>query len=593
MRKINPTLFAQGAVMALSCMITQAIAQNTDGAGRPPPEPNPLLQQADQTTLDPGVSPARRINRQPPPLPAAPSSEGRFRSIDGSGNHVTDLTRGAAHILLSRWMPAVYADGTQALTGQNRLSPRAISNRVSAQPASLPNTRGASDFLWQWGQFLDHDIDLTDGANPPESANISVPAGDPYFDPDGTGTMTIAFNRSLYDPASGISADSPRQQINEITAWIDASNVYGSDQERALALRANDGTGRLRVSDGALLPFNTEGLANAGGSSATLFLAGDVRANEQVGLTALHTLFVREHNRLADEIRAANPDLDGEEIYQQARRRVGAQMQVITYREYLPTLLGPDALAPYTGYRPEVNANIANIFATAAYRYGHSALSPTLLRLDAQGNAIPAGHLALRDAFFAPQRLTDEGGIEPILRGLAHQVCESIDPYVIDDVRNFLFGPPGAGGFDLAALNIQRGRDHGLPDYNAVRIAFNLAPRRRFAEINADPEIQTRLTAAYTSVDDIDVWVGGLAEPPQPGAMVGELIFTVLKAQFEALRDGDRYWYRRTLTPEGIEQVENTRLADIIRRNTAIGQEIPNDVFRVPANPPPSGGPGR
>lgn len=595
MRKINPALFAQGAVMALSCMITPAIAQNADGAN-PPPEPNPLLQEADQTTPDPGVSPVRRINRQLSPPPAAPLSDDRFRSIDGSGNHATDSIRGATHILLSRWIPAAYTDGVQALAGQNRLSPRAISNRVSAQPAAFPNARGASDFLWQWGQFLDHDIDLTDGANPPELANIGVPAGDPYFDPDGTGTMSITFNRSLYDPASGgISADNPRQQINEITAWIDASNVYGSDQERALALRTNDGAGRLRVSEGNLLPFNTEGLANAGGSSAMLFLAGDVRANEQVGLTTMHTLFMREHNRLADEIRAANPDLDGEEIYQRARRLVGAQMQVITYREYLPALLGPDALAPYTGYRPEVNANIANIFATGAYRYGHSALSPTLLRLDAQGNEIAAGHLALRDAFFAPQRLTDEGGIEPILRGLAHQVCESIDPYVIDDVRNFLFGPPGAGGFDLAALNIQRGRDHGLPDYNAVRIALNLAPRRRFAEINADPEIQTRLAAAYASVDDIDVWVGGLAEPPQPGAMVGELIFTVLKAQFEALRDGDRYWYQQTLTPEEIQQVENTRLADIIRRNTTINQEISDNVFRVSINSPPLSpeGPGR
>lgn len=593
MRKAFLAPFAQGTVMALSCMITQAIAQNADGADRPPPEPNPLLQEADQTTPDPGVSPVRRINRQQLQPPVVPSADDQFRSIDGSGNHAADPTRGATHILLSRWVPAAYADGVQALAGQNRLSSRAISNMVSAQPASFPNTRGASDFLWQWGQFLDHDIDLTDGANPPELANIAVPAGDPYFDPDGTGTMTITFNRSLYDLASGISTDNPRQQINEITAWIDASNVYGSDQERALALRTNDGTGRLRVSDGDLLPFNTDGLANAGGNSAALFLAGDVRANEQVGLTALHTLFVREHNRLADEIRAANPGLGGEEIYQRARRMVGAQMQVITYREYLPTLLGPDALARYEGYRPEVNANIANIFATAAYRYGHSALSPTLLRLDAQGNEIAAGHLALRDAFFAPQRLTDEDGIEPILRGLAHQVCESIDPYVIDDVRNFLFGPPDAGGFDLAALNIQRGRDHGLPDYNAVRIAFNLAPRRRFAEINADAEIQTRLAAAYASVDDIDVWVGGLAEPPRPGAMVGELVFTVLKAQFEALRDGDRYWYQRTLTPEEIEQVENTRLADIIRRNTAIDQEIPDNVFQVPSDPPPPEGPRR
>ncbi|NJN46896.1 MAG: hypothetical protein HC808_10925 [Candidatus Competibacteraceae bacterium] len=369
--------------------------------------------------------------------------------------------------------------------------------------------------------------------------------------------------------------------MNEITAWIDASNVYGSDSERALALRTLDGTGRLRTSDDGLLPFNDVGLANAGGDSAALFLAGDVRANEQVGLTALHTLFVREHNRLADNIRNDNPKLSGDEIYERARRIVGAQMQVITYREYIPALMGRDALRRYRGYRQDVDSGIANEFATASYRYGHSALSPTLLRLDAQGNEIAEGHLALRDAFFAPQRLTDEGGIAPILRGLSQQVCQAVDVFVIDDVRNFLFGPPGSGGFDLASLNIQRGRDHGIPSYNDVREGMALQRVQSFAEISGDPEVQTRLATAYATVDDIDAWVGGLAEDPMPGAMVGELVYTVLKQQFEALRDGDRFWYERTLTREERDDVENTRLADIIRRNTEIGREISDDVFHV------------
>ena len=137
---------------------------------------------------------------------------------------------------------------------------------------------------------------------PTESADIAIPVADAYFDPGASGTQVLAFNRSLYDKATGTALDNPRQQINEISGWIDASNVYGSDLERARALRTNDGTGRLRTSAGNLLPYNTQGLANAGGSSQTLFLAGDVRANEQVGLTAMHTLFVREHNRLAAEI---------------------------------------------------------------------------------------------------------------------------------------------------------------------------------------------------------------------------------------------------------------------------------------------------
>ena len=175
----------------------------------------------------------------------------------------------------------------------------------------------------------------------------------------------------------------------------------------------------------------------------------------------------------------------------------------------------------------------------------------------------------------------NEGGIEPILRGLAAQPCSPIDVELVDDVRNFLFGPPGAGGFDLASLNIQRGRDHGLPSYNRAREGLGLMPRASFAEVSSDPATQAKLAAAYPTVDDIDLWVGVLAEDPLQGGHVGELAAQVIKRQFTALRDGDRYWYQNKLDPDERDQVEGTTLADIIRRNTSIGAEIADDVFNV------------
>lgn len=529
------------------------------------------------------VSPVRGIRRSDafrPPRLERPRRDD-VRTIDGTDNNPFEPTMGAAGSQLVRRLPADYADGVSTMAGEDRPSARAVSNAVCAQDGPVPNRFRSSDFLWQWGQFLDHDIDLTDGADPPEPRPIAVPTGDPWFDPEGTGEATIAFNRSVHDVASGTGAGDQRQQLNEITAWIDASNVYGSDEERALALRTLDGSGRLRMSEGRLLPFNTDGLPNAGGPSPELFLAGDVRANEQVGLTALHVLFVREHDRLAREIREREPHLAGDEIFERARRIVGAQMQVITYREYLPALLGPDALRPYRGYSPGVEAGIRNVFSTAAYRYGHSALSATLLRLDARGNEIPEGHLALRDAFFAPHRLTDEGGIEPILRGLAAQVCQAVDPLLVDDVRNFLFGPPGSGGFDLAALNLQRGRDHGLPSYNDARRELGLEPARSFGDITSRPGLAERLAAAYDHVEDVDIWAGGLAEDPVPGSQLGRLFHRIVRDQFEALRDGDRFWYQLVLSGPELEEVERTRLSDVIRRNTRIAAELPDDVFRV------------
>ncbi len=537
------------------------------------------------------ISPAFKINHPPHraerlfKLNVDPS----YRSIDGSGNNLLHPDMGAVHTRLQRWMHADYADGMAEMPGSQRPGPREISNAVNAQPRLIPNRGRASDFLWQWGQFLDHDLSLSDGTDPPEPHPIPIPGDDAHFPPGSA----IPFNRSIYDkttgrhdPDSGLPV--AREPLNELTAWIDASQVYGSTPDRALALRTLDGTGRLKTSAGDLLPFNELGLPNGGGPGAHLFLAGDVRVNEQVGLIAMHTLFVREHNRLAAGVARRHPWMTDDAIYEKARRLVGAQMQVITYNEFLPALLGPGALSPYRGYKPQVNAQIANEFSAAAFRLGHSALSPVLLRLDADGAEVPWGHLRLRDAFFAPRRIVDEGGIDPILRGLAAQICQEIDAFVIDDVRNFLFGPPGAGGFDLPALNIQRGRDHGLPSYNDLREAFGLGRAASFADISSSPEIQERLASVYDHVDDVDLWVGGLAEDPFRRALVGRLFFKIMKKQFEALRDGDRFWYQRALSPGEIRWVEGTRLADIIWRNTSIGRELQGNVFRVPRSPRPA-----
>ncbi|HEX7026688.1 MAG TPA: peroxidase family protein, partial [Gammaproteobacteria bacterium] len=508
-----------------------------------------------------GKKQKHRRDRRPPRY-------SEFRSIDGGNNNLKHPGYGMPESRLRRVLPAAYADGVYALAGPNRPNPRLISNRVMAQSQSFPNSRNASSFVWQWGQFLDHDIDLTEGTVIEEPAHVPMPVGDPIFDPDGTGSAYMLFNRSAYDHATGTGVDNPRQQINQITAWIDGSQVYGSDEVRAAALRANDGTGRLATSAGNLLPFNTAGLPNAGGPSSDLFLAGDVRVNEQLGLTAMHALFVREHNRIAMQLYQRGRYTE-EEIYQRARRKVIALLQAITYNEFIPALLGWRALSPYRGYNPAVDPQIANSFATAAFRLGHSMLNPFLLRLDENGNEIEHGHLTLQEAFFTPETLIDEGGIEPLLRGLAAQKAETIDIYVIDDVRNFLFGP--GTGLDLVSLNIQRGRDHGLPDYNTARIHNGLPPAESFADITSDPVAQQRLQQVYGTVDDIDLWVGIIAEDHRRGALIGELGYRILKRQFEALRDGDRLWYERIFRGRELAEIQHTRLADVIHRNTTIG----------------------
>jgi len=496
------------------------------------------------------------------------------RTIDGTGNNPLDPELGSTQTAFIRLVNADYADGISEASGDDRPSAREVSNNIAAQSTSVTNDRFLTDFVWQWGQFLDHDIDLTAEADPHESLPIDVPTGDIYFDPTGSGQATIALSRSEYDPTTGTSSDNPRQQINSITAFIDGSMIYGSDETLAAALRTFEG-GHLKTSEEDLLPL--EGDIYEGTEDSNFFVAGDVRANEQVGLTAMHTLFVREHNRLADEIAAANPELTDEEIYQQARAIVIAEIQAITFNEFLPALLGPDAIAPYQGYDPTVDPSIANEFATAAYRFGHSMLSSEILRLNNDGTPAEEGSLTLRGMFFNPQEILDHG-IDSLLVGLASQQAQEIDNLLIDDVRNFLFGPPGAGGFDLASLNIQRGRDHGLADYNTTRAAYGLEPVASFDEISSNPDVVAALQATYDSVDDIDLWVGGLAEDHVPGASMGELFRTILADQFTRLRDGDRFWYENLFTGRQLHAIEQTTLSEIITRNTEI-DSLQENVF--------------
>ena len=344
--------------------------------------------------------------------------------------------------------------------------------------------------------------------------------------------------------------------------------IYGSDADRAYVLRTHEG-GHLLTGPDNMLPLNTLGVTmdNATGlPTETLYAAGDVRANENIELTSLHTLFLREHNRWADKYAAANPTWQDDQIYQAARRMVIAEIQAITYNEFLPALLGPGALSSYRGYNAKVNPGIANEFSTAAFRLGHSMLGDDVEFLDNDGEDVHE-EVELRNAFFNPG-LVGETGIDGILKYLASDPAQELDNQIVDDVRNFLFGPPGAGGFDLASLNIQRGRDHGLADYNATRVAYGLKPVTRFAQITKDVDVQSKLQELYGNVDNIDLWVGGLAEDHARGSSLGPLFQKIVADQFQRLRDGDSFFYLRELTKSEAAIVNRTSLADIISMNT-------------------------
>jgi len=509
-----------------------------------------------------------------------------FRNIDGTCNNISDManaTWGATDIELFRQMPSDYgiSDYFNAMSGTERLSPRAISNIVVAQDGDLPSTRGLSSMVFTWGQFLDHDITLTPEGHD-EYVPVVLPQDEPLF------TLDIPFFRSL--PMEDTGVDNERQQQNIITSWIDASNVYGSEQTRADWLRSFS-DGKLKISEGDFLPYNTidgeidgaidpsaPGMAGDGGGTNVVFVAGDIRANEQPGLTSLHTLFVREHNRIADVL-LEDGMTDDEEIYQEAKRQVGALMQVITYEEFLPAL-GIN-VGDYSGYDADVQPDITNLFATAAYRLGHTMVTEEIILLDNQCEPINGGSLALLDGFFNPS-IIPENGIAAFLQGLSSQTQQQVDTKIVDNLRNFLFPSNGgpAFGLDLASLNLQRGRDHGLPSYFATRAYNTGTVVTSFSEITSDPELQAALEEAYGNVYDIDVWVGLLAEDHIPGSSVGVTLDAILGKQFTNLRDGDFYYYENDPEIGNGQQnrLSNTSLSDVILRNTTI-ESLDDNVF--------------
>ena len=510
------------------------------------------------------------------------------RTITGLNNNLNRPEWGSTGSLLNHQIETDFADGMAAPAGQFRRNTREISNLVFAQDENIPDNLGLSDYNFAWGQFIDHDITLTRN-NPSEFLNIAIPAYDAWFDPQGTGTVVIPMNRSAFQAGTGTFPGNPRRFPNHVTAFIDASNVYGSDQERMSWLRTFE-DGKLKVSEGNLLPYNTyDGEYDSSVDpyapemdhpvtppDGKWFVAGDSRANENPLLTTIHTLFVREHNRLCDEIKQSHPFWVDDQIFHKARRMVIGLIESIIYYEWLP-IMGLQ-LEPYAGYKPDMNPQIMNLFSAASYRYGHTTINSKIFRINNDCQDHELGHILLRDGFFNPAMIREVGGIDAYLTGMVNQQEQDVDCKIIDDLRNFLFGPPGAGGMDLAAINMMRGRDRGIPDYNTVRDHFGLPKKQSFATISEDVFLNQRLYEAYGDINDIDLWTGILAEDNMPGSIFGELSLKVMTQQFTALRDGDRFYFENDsgLTSEEIAEIKATRLAHIIKRNSEVVC-LPND----------------
>jgi hypothetical protein len=556
------------------------------------------------------------------------------QSLDGTGNNLVHAGWGVAGANYSRVAPAHYADGIgEPVAGP---SPRYLSNRVFADGGVTQPSARVSQWGTAWGQFLDHSFGLRIGGGP--QGNIPFVNGAPMED-FHSDIPFVPFGRSAAAPGTGVTT--PREQPNKLNSYLDAEAVYGTKPARLAWMR--DGAKLLMPDD--LLPrrdargdLSTAPAADDPvGMGARAVVTGDDRGNENVSLTAVQTLFAREHNRVVDLLPSWLPE---EQRFQLARRVVIATQQYITYTEFLPAM--GVRLAPYRGYDPEVDATLSNEFATVGYR-AHSMLRGNVLVTTAASRYTPQQLDALRakGALVVPRgdqveitippalgafrpELVGEVQLGPLLQGLGSQAQSRNDEQIDDVVRSLALTQAGCEPncqtaiFDIAAIDVERGRDHGIPSYNELRKAYGLAPRTSFQavtgeateEFPADPEltpgaevddpdsidfvrpgvrrtsVAARLKALYGDVAGLDAFVGMVAEPHVPGTEFGELQLAIWRKQFEAMRDGDRFHFGNdpvlTMVRHRFGVDYRHRLGDLIALNTDVPRrDLARDVFRT------------
>ncbi|EDV26560.1 uncharacterized protein TRIADDRAFT_22758, partial [Trichoplax adhaerens] len=536
-----------------------------------------------------------------------------YRTEDGTCNNFRQTTWGAAPTLFRRAIPSRYANYINKPVGWSHAnylpSPRLVSNRVISSRKITLSSR-YTDLMMHWGQFIDHDLTLTVTVDKKiekicsQSCKkyshcfpIPVSKQDSKFSCE----KCLQFTRAAAACGTGLTSivygsARPREQINGITAFIDSSNVYGSSKKESNLLRKRRSKGLLkvgkRVSRGKfLLPFAKKGQTECQPSDILkpCFLAGDKRANVQIGLTAIHTIWVREHNRIAKRLARINPRWNSDRVYQETRKIVIAQNQHVIFYHYLPKLLGvtfPTLIPDYSGYKKRVDPSIMASFAAAAFRIGHTLINPVLHRLDSNYQPIPQGSIRLKDAFFAPHRILNEGGIDPILRGITGKYGKLKSPsrLVSKEVTDHLFEVDHQMAMDLASLNIQRGRDFGLPSYNTWRKRCGLRKARRFSQLSGEIDRKTiaKLAQVYDHPNDIDLWVGGVSEKNIRKGVMGPTFACIIAKQFIKIRDGDRFWYEKpgVFTSQQLRQIKQSSLARVICDNSDGITRIQEDVFR-------------
>lgn len=538
-------------------------------------------------------------------------ADAHYRSFDGSCNNLMNPWWGTPNIPYERLASPSYADGVflprnQSVTGQPLPTPREVSN-ICSNEVGVNSERSVNSFFTSFGQFVDHDI--TNAATGRDDQNNQVvcqcreTSPNPFClnipTPDIPDQLCMLIPRSSApfqrEPACQLTV---REQVNQVNSYLDVSVVYGNNKARADELRTFS-KGQLKTTGNTLPPQAITGnelnLCRSAQSGRGCFFCGDSRSNENIGLTCIHTIFLRFHNKLALELSQINPHWTDDIIYQETRRILTAIFQHIVYDEFLPLVLGRShaSFGPYQ-YNPSTNPTITNEFATAAYRFGHSLVNGFLRRFNSQHQLIE--EISLSQLLFRPFEAYNQqmGGLDTLIFGLLLTPASKFDSMVNDVLRNHLFEAETVNPqaqtkrFDLTAININRGRDHGLPTYNSMRQFCGLPRASSFADLQSTMDAATvqRLSSVYADVDDIDFYIGGVSERSVPDGVIGPTFGCVIGGQFHDLRSGDRFFYENQeashrFTPDQLNEIRSMTMAHVLCQAVEGISEVQKNAFQV------------
>ncbi|XP_077451407.1 dual oxidase 1 [Stigmatopora argus] len=489
-----------------------------------------------------------------------------------------------------RLVPANFRDGVYQVEREPELpNPRSLSRILSTGSSGLPSIQNHTVLSLFFGYHVVFEItnSRTPGC-PPEFMNIHVPKGDPVFDPDGTGSVLLPYMRVLWDKSTGQSPGNPRTQVNTVTAWIDGSSIYGpstswSDSLRGFSngLLASGLEGNMpRQANGHTLMWSAADPTTGDNGPWGLYELGNAWANENVFTAAEGIIWFRYHNYLAFKMHHEHPQWSDEELFQNAKKTVVAIFQNIALYEWLPAFLGGRTLPPYSGYRKFVDPAVSPEFQAAMGLVITMAPPGVYMRnrschfretVNADGSWSPA--LRLCNSFWKRQEINvnTSSDVDELLLGMASQIAEEVDHIVVEDLRDFMYGPLKFTRTDLVALTVQRGRDFGLGSYAKVRQALNLPPVNRFQDINpqlnkANTKLLQDVAQIYHGdISKLELFPGGLLESVGgPGPVFSAIILD----QFERIRNGDRFWFENKhnglFTDDDIQKIRNVSFRDVL-----------------------------